>query len=234
MPQIIVKDLCKKYGGGQAAEIVALDQVNFSIEQGEFVVVLGPSGAGKTTLLNIMGGMDYATSGDYEVNHLSVTRLTEKELCSFRRNTIGFVFQFYNLMPNLTALENVRLAESVVENTNQSSSALDLVGLRERADNFPSQLSGGEQQRVAIARAIVKNPLLLLCDEPTGALDIKTGQAILKLLHDICRQQKKTVMIVTHNEVLKEIADRLIRIVDGRIIENRVNEKPQDVAMIQW
>ena len=234
MPQIIVTDLYKKYGGGQVAEIVALNKVSFSIEQGEFVVILGPSGAGKTTLLNILGGMDFATSGSYEINHMSVTSLKEKELCSFRRNSIGFVFQFYNLMPNLTALENVRLAESVVKNTDQSAPALDHVGLKERADSFPSQLSGGEQQRVAIARAIVKNPLLLLCDEPTGALDIKTGQAILKLLHDICRQQKKTVIIVTHNEILKEIADRLIRIADGRIIENQVNEQPQDVAMIQW
>lgn len=234
MPQIIVKNLCKKYGGGQAAEIMALDQVSFSIEQGEFVIILGPSGAGKTTLLNILGGMDYATSGDYEINDKSVTALNEKELCSFRRNSIGFVFQFYNLMPNLTALENVRLAESVVKNTNQSASCLDHVGLGGRSDNFPSQLSGGEQQRVAIARAIVKDPLLLLCDEPTGALDSKTGQAILKLLHDICRQESKTVIIVTHNEILKEVADRLIRIADGRIIENIVNKKPQDVAMIQW
>lgn len=234
MPQIIVTDLSKKYGGGQAAEITALDRVTFSIEQGEFVVILGPSGAGKTTLLNILGGMDYATSGHYVINQTAVTGLNEKDLCSFRRNSIGFVFQFYNLMPNLTALENVRLAESVVKNNDQSAVALNHVGLKERATYFPSQLSGGEQQRVAIARAIVKDPLLLLCDEPTGALDIKTGQAILKLLHDICRQQKKTVVIVTHNEILKEIADRLIRIADGRIIENKVNEQPQDVAMIQW
>jgi len=234
MPQIIVKDLCKKYGGTPAAEIIALDRVSFSIDQGEFVVILGPSGAGKTTLLNILGGMDYATSGEYEINHETVTSLNEKELCSFRRNSIGFVFQFYNLMPNLTALENVRLAESVVKNANQSAAALNHVGLKDRANNFPSQLSGGEQQRVAIARAIVKDPLLLLCDEPTGALDIKTGLAILTLLHDICRQQKKTVIVVTHNEILKEIADRLIRIADGRIIENKVNKQPQDVAMIQW
>jgi len=234
MPQIIVTDLSKKYGGGQAAEIIALDRVSFSIEQGEFVVILGPSGAGKTTLLNILGGMDYATSGNYVINRTIVTSLKEKDLCSFRRNSIGFVFQFYNLIPNLTALENVRLAESVVKNNDQSAVALNHVGLKERAAYFPSQLSGGEQQRVAIARAIVKNPLLLLCDEPTGALDIKTGQVILKLLHDICREQKKTVIIVTHNEILKEIADRLIRIADGRVIENKVNEQPQDVAMIQW
>jgi putative ABC transport system ATP-binding protein len=234
MPQIIVKDLYKKYGGGQAAEIIALDCVNFAIEQGEFVVILGPSGAGKTTLLNILGGMDYASSGDYEINDKSVTALDEKALCSFRRNSIGFVFQFYNLMPNLTALENVRLAESVVKNTNQSAAALEHVGLGGRSDNFPSQLSGGEQQRVAIARAIVKDPLLLLCDEPTGALDSKTGLAILKLLHDICRQENKTVIIVTHNEILKEVADRLIRIADGRIVENVVNKMPRDVAAIRW
>lgn len=234
MSQIVVKGLSKKYGGGQTAEITALNQISFSIEQGEFVVILGASGAGKTTLLNILGGMDYATSGDYEINGQSVTSKNEKELCSFRRNAIGFVFQFYNLMPNLTALENVRLAESVVKNTNQSEAALTQVGLKARSGNFPSQLSGGEQQRVAIARAIVKDPLLLLCDEPTGALDSKTGQAILKLLHDICRLQKKTVIIVTHNAILGEIADRLIRISDGRIVENIVNSKPQDVAIVQW
>ncbi len=229
MELIECKDLCKTYGTGDL-EVRALDGASFSVEKGEFVVILGPSGAGKSTLLNLLGGMDTATSGTLRVGEKTVTALSEKELSAYRRKDIGFVFQFYNLMANLTALENVELAQGETGMT--AEEALALVGLEKRKNNFPPQLSGGEQQRVAIARAIVKNPLLLLCDEPTGALDSKTGRAILGLLSDLCRKEGMTVIVVTHNAELGKLADRLIRVNDGKIVENALQTaaSPEDIT----
>ncbi len=229
MELIECKDLCKTYGTGDL-EVRALDGASFSVEKGEFVVILGPSGAGKSTLLNLLGGMDTATSGTLRVGEKTVTALSEKELSAYRRKDIGFVFQFYNLMANLTALENVELAQGETGMT--AEEALSLVGLEKRKNNFPPQLSGGEQQRVAIARAIVKNPLLLLCDEPTGALDSKTGRAILGLLSDLCRKDGMTVIVVTHNAELGKLADRLIRVNDGKIVENALQTaaSPEDIT----
>ena len=229
MELIECKDLCKTYGTGDL-EVRALDGASFSVEKGEFVVILGPSGAGKSTLLNLLGGMDTATSGTLRVGEKTVTALSEKELSAYRRKDIGFVFQFYNLMANLTALENVELAQGETGMT--AEEALALVGLEKRKNNFPPQLSGGEQQRVAIARAIVKNPLLLLCDEPTGALDSKTGRAILGLLSDLCRKDGMTVIVVTHNAELGKLADRLIRVNDGKIVENALQTaaSPEDIT----
>jgi len=227
MIQVEVENLCKFYGDNNTVIIKALDKISFTVQQGEFVVILGASGAGKSTLLNLLGGMDIASSGSYKVYDKEITVLNKKEMGLFRREDIGFVFQFYNLMPNLTALENVQLAESVAKNATSSIKALELVGLKGRANNFPAQLSGGEQQRVAIARAIVKNPTLLLCDEPTGALDSKTGDSIIRLLYNICRNDNKTVIIVTHNRNLTDVADRLIYIHDGKVVKNEVNKCPQ-------
>ena len=229
MDLIECKDLCKTYGTGDL-EVRALDGASFSVEKGEFVVILGPSGAGKSTLLNLLGGMDTATSGTLRVGEKTVTALSEKELSAYRRKDIGFVFQFYNLMANLTALENVELAQGETGMT--AEEALSLVGLEKRKNNFPPQLSGGEQQRVAIARAIVKNPLLLLCDEPTGALDSRTGRAILGLLSDLCRKDGMTVIVVTHNAELGKLADRLIRVNDGKIVENALQTaaSPEDIT----
>ena len=229
MELIECKDLCKTYGTGDL-EVRALDGASFSVEKGEFVVILGPSGAGKSTLLNLLGGMDTATSGTLRVGEKTVTALSEKELSAYRRKDIGFVFQFYNLMANLTALENVELAQGETGMT--AEEALSLVGLEKRKNNFPPQLSGGEQQRVAIARAIVKNPLLLLCDEPTGALDSRTGRAILGLLSDLCRKEGMTVIVVTHNAELGKLADRLIRVNDGKIVENALQTaaSPEDIT----
>lgn len=215
------------------AEVTALKDATFSIEKGELVVILGPSGAGKTTLLNILGGMDNASSGDYILNGKNITKMSERELAKFRRNDIGFVFQFYNLMPSLTAYENVYLASSLVEKHFDPMEVLKLVGLEDRAWNFPSQLSGGEQQRVAIARAIVKNPTLILADEPTGALDSKTGASIISLLHNICKEQKKTVIIVTHNKAISVIADRIIKVQDGEIVSNLRILNPKKVEDIE-
>ncbi len=234
MNEIEVKDLSKIYNPGQENEVRALNDVSFSLEEGSFTIILGASGAGKSTLLNILGGMDNATGGSYLIGNEDVAKYDFKELSRFRREDIGFVFQFYNLMPNLTALENVQLAASVAKNPFDSEKILEEVGLEKRAFNFPSQLSGGEQQRVAIARAIVKNPRLLLCDEPTGALDSKTGAQILKLLHDVSLNYKKTVIIVTHNQKIAECATRVIRISDGKIISDVINEHPINPEKVDW
>ncbi len=234
MSQVVFKNIFKIYNKGSQNEVVALNDASFEIEQGQLVVILGASGAGKSTLLNILGGMDNATSGEYLVADKNITKLNDKELGKFRRTEIGFVFQFYNLMPNLTALENVRLAESVANEPFKSEDVLDMVGLKDRRNNFPSQLSGGEQQRISIARAVVKNPALLLCDEPTGALDSKTGSKIIKLLKDISRKYKKTVIIVTHNSNIALIADRVLHIQDGKIVSDTINENIKEPEEIIW
>lgn len=226
-------DVTKIYKMGEV-EIRAVDGINFTIRQGEFVVIVGPSGAGKTTVLNILGGMDTATSGTVMVDGDDVTKYNSKQLTGYRRDDIGFVFQFYNLVPNLTALENVELALQICKNPRDAREVLEEVGLGERKDNFPAQLSGGEQQRVSIARALAKNPKLMLCDEPTGALDYNTGKAILKLLQDTCRERGMTVIVITHNSALAPMADRLIRIKNGKVSEMTVNENPISVELIEW
>ena len=233
MSKIISKDIKKEYGSDET-RITALDNINFEIGSGELVVILGASGAGKSTLLNILGGMDIPTSGKYLVDDVDVTALNEKKLSLFRREKIGFVFQFYNLMPNLTALENVELSAQTVKNGLDPIETLKMVGLEKRINNFPSKLSGGEQQRVSIARAIVKQPSLLLCDEPTGALDSKTGQSIIKLLKEISKNGNQTVIIVTHNANIQYMADRVIKLSDGKIIEDVRNDTPKDVEEIVW
>ena len=230
---IVAKDVKKQYVVGSTV-INALNGVDFEIEEGEFAVILGPSGAGKTTLLNIIGGMDNVTSGTLTVDGQQVDAFNKKQLTDYRRNSVGFVFQFYNLMPNLTALENVELATEMCKDALSPEEVLRSVGLEERMANFPSQLSGGEQQRVSIARAIAKNPRILLCDEPTGALDYATGKTILKLLHDACKKHGKTVIIVTHNSALKEMADKVVYIKNGQAVKTEVVESPKDVAEIEW
>ena len=223
----------KTYHSG-SVDVKALEDVSFSLEDGEFVVVLGSSGAGKTTLLNLLGGMDNATEGKIVLGGREVTGLDKKELCRYRREDVGFVFQFYNLMPNLTALENVEIAVEICKDALDPKAILTEVGLAERMNNFPSQLSGGEQQRVSIARALAKNPKLLLCDEPTGALDYVTGKLILKLLHDVSKEQKKPVIIVTHNAALKDMADKVIHIRSGRIEAIDINPDPMPIERIEW
>ncbi len=218
----------------QAGKYRALNEVSFALENGEFVVVLGPSGAGKTTLLNLLGGMDGATSGEIVLDGNAVSAMSKKQLTAYRRSDVGFVFQFYNLMPNLTALENVELATEICADALDCEEVLKSVGLGERLHNFPAQLSGGEQQRVSIARAIAKNPKLLLCDEPTGALDYQTGKHILRLLHDICKQKNKLVVIVTHNQALKDMADKVITIKNGQIEGVYENENPLPIEEIEW
>lgn len=226
-------DVIKEYNtDGQA--IRALDQSSFLVEKGELAVILGASGAGKTTALNILGGMDTATSGKVIVDGLDISRFTHKQLTGYRRTDIGFVFQFYNLVPNLTALENVELAAQICPNSLGASEMLDKVGLAERKNNFPSQLSGGEQQRVSIARALAKNPKLLLCDEPTGALDYNTGKQILQLLQDTCRREKITIIIITHNSALVPMADRVIHFKSGKVVKVAENHNPVPVSEIEW
>lgn len=233
MAFIEVKKLKKVYGMKDTT-IVALDEVSFELEQKEFVVILGASGAGKSTLLNLLGGMDFASSGTYLVNGKDVTSYKDKDLALFRRNHVGFVFQFYNLMPNLTAYENVRLSITHTKDYIDPKQALDMVGLGKRMNNFPSNLSGGEQQRVSIARAIVKKPDILLCDEPTGALDSKTGKSILKLLKNLCETGNQCVILVTHNANIALIADRVIHLSDGKIVKDEKNDTPLDIEEIQW
>ncbi len=233
MSYIEFKNVVKEYKMGDVV-IKALDNTNFSIDKGELVAIVGPSGAGKTTTLNILGGMDRATSGSVLVNEKEITSLTNKQLIQYRRNDIGFVFQFYNLVQNLTAKENVELATQLCSDALNVDEILDKVGLKDRKDNFPSQLSGGEQQRVAIARAIAKNPKLLLCDEPTGALDYKTGKQILKLLQDTCRREKMTVVIITHNTAIAPMADKVIHFKNGTAEKIVINEKPISIDKIEW
>ena len=233
MSYIELKNVKKEYVMG-SVKIVAAHDVSFAIEKGELVVILGPSGAGKTTILNLLGGMDNATSGSIIVDGEDVAKLKRKELIGYRRNSIGFVFQFYNLVQNLTALENVELAVQICKNPFDPQTVLEQVGLKDRINNFPAQLSGGEQQRVAIARAIAKNPKLLLCDEPTGALDSKTGIKILELLQKSCREMGMTTIIITHNAIISEIADKVIRLKNGTIEEIKINKKPKDVKELDW
>ena len=233
MAYIEFNKISKEYITGETT-IKALDEASFIVEKGELAVVLGSSGAGKTTALNILGGMDTATSGELIVDGNVITKYDKQNLVGYRRTDIGFVFQFYNLVPNLTALENVELAVQVCKEALDPSETLDKVGLAERKDNFPAQLSGGEQQRVSIARALAKNPKLLLCDEPTGALDYNTGKQILQLLQDTCRKEGITVVLITHNSAIAPMADRLIRFKSGKVIEMTVNENPVSIADIEW
>ena len=233
MAYIEFTDVVRTYGEG-GAKINALDGASFSVEKGELAVILGQSGAGKTTALNILGGMDSATSGTVVVDGRDISHAGESDLVLYRRADVGFVFQFYNLVPNLTALENVELATQICPDSLDPEETLAKVGLAERLANFPAQLSGGEQQRVSIARALAKNPKLLLCDEPTGALDYQTGKQILQLLQDMCRVEGITVVIVTHNAALADMADRLIRFKSGRVTSMTVNPEPKPIAEIEW
>ena len=233
MQKIIVKDVSKIYGEN-SNKVIANDDISFDINEGEFVVILGPSGAGKSTLLNIIGGMDNASKGSINVFGKEIVGLSEAELTRYRREDIGFVFQFYNLIPNLTVLENVELAGQIVKQPKKAIDILKLVGLEHRMDNFPSQISGGEQQRVAIARAIAKNPKLLLCDEPTGALDYKTGKNILNILKDYSVDEKKTVVIITHNSSIAEAADKVIEIYDAKVKKVTQNTNPKSIDEIEW
>lgn len=234
MNNFIVFDNVKKTYKVGDIEINASDGVDFNIEKGEFVVIVGPSGAGKTTILNLLGGMDKATSGKILVDGKDVAKYSEKQLTQYRRNDIGFVFQFYNLVQNLTALENVELATQISKNPLDVKMVLKRVGLENRINNFPAQLSGGEQQRVAIARAIAKNPKLLLCDEPTGALDYQTGKAILALLREMCNKYKMTVIVITHNSALAPMADRIIHLKNGRVALSAINENSKPIEEIEW
>uniref|UniRef100_UPI0040560A51 ABC transporter ATP-binding protein n=1 Tax=Acetatifactor sp. TaxID=1872090 RepID=UPI0040560A51 len=230
---VTFENVKKIYKTGEV-EITALHDVNFEIEKGEFCVIVGASGAGKTTILNILGGMDTLTEGKVLLDGQEISTYDKKHLTGYRRHDIGFVFQFYNLVQNLTALENVELAAQICKEPLDASLVLDEVGLSHRKGNFPGQLSGGEQQRVAIARALAKNPKLLLCDEPTGALDYNTGKAVLRLLQDTCRQKGKTVVVITHNQALTAMADRIITVKNGTVVEMVKNENIVDVADIEW
>ena len=225
-------DVVREYHNGHIVR--AADGITFDLAKGKFSVIVGPSGAGKTTVLNILGGMDSATSGAVSVDGRDITRLSKREVCAYRRGDVGFVFQFYNLIPNLTALENVELASQIRRDALDPRAVLDDVGLSHRMDNFPAQLSGGEQQRVAIARAITKNPKLLLCDEPTGALDSETGKSIFKLLKDTCREKGVTVVVITHNQAVVPVADRVIKIKSGKVESVIDNDNPVPVSEIDW
>ncbi len=235
MSFIELKGVTKVYGSEkEGAVIKAADGIDFIIEKGEFAVIVGPSGAGKTTVLNMLGGMDTATSGQIIVDGVDVAGYTPKQLTKYRRHDVGFVFQFYNLVPNFTALENVELANQISKDPLDAMSIMEEVGLSDRIDNFPSQLSGGEQQRVSIARALAKNPKLLLCDEPTGALDYNTGKTILRLLQDMCRQKGMTVIVITHNQAICPMADRIIKIKNGKVTEMNINPDPVSIDQIEW
>ena len=233
MEFLSLKNVRKEYHTGSVT-VPAVEGVSFDLKEGEFVVILGASGAGKTTLLNLLGGMDTATSGEIDLAGKNVAAFNKRELTEYRRHDVGFVFQFYNLIPNLTALENVEIAVEICENHLDPKRVLESVGLADRLNNFPAELSGGEQQRVSIARAVAKNPKLILCDEPTGALDYVTGKKILKLLHTLSREQGKLVVVVTHNAALKDMADKVIRIKSGRIERVEVNATPIPVEAIEW
>ncbi|WP_142957910.1 ABC transporter ATP-binding protein [Enterococcus faecalis] len=233
MAYIEVKNEYKRYQMGETT-ITANDGISFEVEKGEVAVILGPSGAGKSTVLNILGGMDSCDEGEIIIDGTDIAQFSEKQLTTYRRNAVGFVFQFYNLVPNLTAKENVELASQIVADALDSTNVLQSVGLGERLDNFPAQLSGGEQQRVTIARAIAKKPKLLLCDEPTGALDYETGKQILTILQNTARETGTTVLIITHNSAIAEMADRVIRINDAKVREMTVNDQPKLVAEIEW
>lgn len=214
--------------------IKANDKVTFSINEGEFCVIVGPSGAGKTTVLNLLGGMEVLDSGEITVGDKTLSKMNERELTLYRRNDVGFVFQFYNLMPSITALENIEISSEICKNPLDSLEVLKSVGLENRKNNFPSQLSGGEQQRVSIARAIAKNPKILLCDEPTGALDYNTGKQILRVLYDTCKKNNKTVIVITHNQALTEMADHIIHIKNGTVTSSEYNQKPVPIEQIEW
>ena len=233
MALIEVKNCSKKYVNGDSI-IYANKDINFTIEKGELIVILGSSGAGKSTLLNILGGMDSCSSGSVVINGHNIADYTPRQLTAYRRNDVGFVFQFYNLVPNLTAKENVELATEIVPDAFNVEEALKAVGLGERMDNFPAQLSGGEQQRAAIARAVAKNPQILLCDEPTGALDYQTGKQVLQILQDMSTKRGSTVIIVTHNAAIAPIGNQVIRIHDGQITDIKHNKHPQAIAAIEW
>jgi len=230
---IELKNVVREYHSGQIT-VKAADGITFSLDKGRFNIIVGPSGAGKTTVLNILGGMDNATSGEVYVDSRDITNLSKREICTYRRNDVGFVFQFYNLIPNLTALENVELGMQIRKDALDPRTVLDEVGLSHRLNNFPSQLSGGEQQRVAIARALSKNPKLLLCDEPTGALDYQTGKSILQLLQDTCREKGVTVVVITHNMAITPTADRVVRIKNGKVESVADNGSPKPVSEIEW
>ena len=233
MAYIEFRNVCKIYRSGEQG-IRALDNITFDVEKGELCVIVGPSGAGKTTLLNILGGMDTATSGTVMLAGREISKLGDRELTDYRRTDVGFVFQFYNLVQNLTALENVELASEICKDSLDAAETLCRVGLEKRMHNFPAQLSGGEQQRVSIARALAKNPKIILCDEPTGALDYNTGKSVLKLLQDTCRSTGKTVIIITHNSALTQIADRVIRVKNGQATSVETNSEPTPVERIEW